>query len=317
MPLVITEAKIHGFPNASVNPTADSVDVLYRVKTNKAAPGTKIIRAAIDAQKLPSPKTLLNITHDGVTYTSDTLEATQYNYSGFFESEKINTSHDVIVTFQTPTLSSIRTTNPALNKNPLNRPLRRWVEWITREEPITAARNVLELTGIRPKRAANTLGPLINGAGDPLEATRTVRIPILCVGKFVSSFENAVAMDIKWRDTTNQTSWRSIPRRRAAFLSADTAGPNYWNDVTYYDLTVRVLWEPAEIILSLPNVGPNVMETDGTTVKKAVAQTDGIILPFTNLDMAGKKVDTAENIDYRHLTDKNYGELDTDIANYG
>jgi hypothetical protein len=129
--------------------------------------------------------------------------------------------------------------------NPLNWPATYSIEWAEREEAVVEARNIATQGQSSPggTRNANTLGPLVNSAGEEFEESvfRTVRRAVLSIHKNIASLDQVLSVEANYADTTNSDTVYGIGPRRYMYYGVESSGVQTANGINYYARTIRVM----------------------------------------------------------------------------
>jgi hypothetical protein len=203
------------------------------------------------------------------------------------------------------------------NENPLARPPIFNIEYIEGEYVIDKAKNVEALShgnGAGANRAADTLGPIVNGAGKrPDEPIVDVdRNAVLIVQRNYSSLGVIADLNEAFQRTTNSDTVTlgssTIAVRRLKYLLTDSQGQQIENGVKYYPGVTRVeLKKTTDLILD--NVGYDVWDTTAAKVIRHKVDGEFPAEPI-NLNLDGTSGGTnTTTITYRHLTETAYASL--------
>lgn len=205
------------------------------------------------------------------------------------------------------------------NDNPLLWPATYAVDWVEYEEAITKARNVEALGGSTSgaPRAANTLGPVVNGALQEFDEGifEVVRDPVISITRNVATLDQVLSIESTYSRTTNSDTVYGVGPRRYKYLGVESGGVQTANGISYYTRTVRVqITKTTDRILN--NVGWHFWyDDDGTkklarftvddddTKEKVPASEPGFLL------RTGNKSTTPETVTYRHLEEVAYAGL--------
>lgn len=128
--------------------------------------------------------------------------------------------------------------------NPLMWPAVYALDWIEYQEAVTEAYN-LEALGADTdwgQRAANTLGPVVNGALQEFEEGlfETQRDVVIHITKNVPNLATIVNYHNSYVRTTNSTSFLGAGAYQAKYLSATSGGEKFSEGFTYYPMTISV-----------------------------------------------------------------------------
>lgn len=243
-----------------------------------------------------------------------------------------------VVTFRHP--SGINPSGGGVNPNiklpPSQRTMEFWTETLVQPKQREFGFNLPEIRWpflkngdktLGPEvRKPNTFGPITNAAGMKAETDALqVRLPIFVAQKSVTSPFSWIDINTDFELRTNDDTWdifgtgKTVSAGTCLYWSIDSTRPQYFGSVRYFDLEVRVLYNPDGHELVVPNEGSQVW-------KKNIVQNGGVEwtldTPYTGmipreppvlLDQIGQEREnqagTADNIIYRDLETTDFNEL--------
>ncbi len=161
--------------------------------------------------------------------------------------------------------------------NPLLWPAVYWLEWIEFEEAVTQGRNIQAIGPPSIQRAADQLGPIVNGALQEFEEglVKTTRQAVLCIQKNVATLDQVLAVESAYQNTTNSDTVYGIGPRRYEYLSVDSGGVQNAAGQSYYARVARVkISETTD--RTLLNIGWHNRNLSGKLVKYRVEEVDEV-----------------------------------------
>lgn len=203
------------------------------------------------------------------------------------------------------------------NENPLARPPIFNIEYIEAEYVVEKAKNVEALShgdGNGGNRAADTLGPIVNGAGrrsdEPLMDVE--RNSVLIIQKNFSSLGAIADLNTTYQRTTNSDSVTvgssTVTARRLQYQVTESLGKQIENGIEFWPGVTRIeLKKTTDRILD--NVGYDYW--NGSEIAPFLVDNERPGEPI-NLNRDGTaNGDYTETITYRHLTEVAYASLFT------
>ena len=220
--------------------------------------------------------------------------------------------------------------------DPLARPATYWFEFGTETEEITEAYNVDEIgseTGLATPfyRAVNDFGPIVNAAGEDYDTAiyRDKKTVTVVVAKNFNTDLWAIQLNNIYDRTINDaamfagTDWE-VPLHCAKFDGAITSKALYENDITYYQVEIRVRLQREPYYHHIVNRGMKYWTSSviGATLINAQDETPPPKGPKDTgepalLTINGTKLGSAlgNTIAYRDLEEADYTLLENYITN--
>lgn len=211
-----------------------------------------------------------------------------------------------------------------------------WVEWTEEQVLIEQARIVESLDHVG--RAAGTLGPIINSAGEQTidPQVKTIYYPVLCCERPYEDLTDIIALNNAYQDTTNSNTFFGAPPRTAKYLLTESGRLQRGGGISYYLGITRVwfrapTWDKRVLnngMMHLKKQGGNYIQDPATgapqlfrhvirelTYDQNGQAIQGEFVPSpepANLALDGQvlaKNQAAISLTYRHLNEVNYAGI--------
>ena len=217
-----------------------------------------------------------------------------------------------------PHISAIRATyrqfqpgeDPADDvSNPLNLPVKYWIEYADKAEIVRTAVNLDNDLGQfgGTQRLVGTLGPVVNGAlqdfDEPLE--EIVRRVFFIAEQPISTIQAGLDFNREFEGTMNDALWYGWAEGHAAFAGADVSQLRHLNGIPYYMMTMRIEINTNGFDFDAVNRGYKWYEATGELTKEFAPEPE-------LLNIFGEKLGPGvlgETIRYRTKTLKDYSLL--------
>jgi len=200
--------------------------------------------------------------------------------------------------------------------NPLLRPAVYNIEYMDIEQVIEKAYNVDSLprgSGKGTGRAALTLGPVVNSAGErPDEPQMTTkRLEVLVIQKNFATLAAIVNLNRTYKDTTNSDNVQGYQPRELRYQLTESSGQQKENNITFWPGTTTILAEDSTDLV-LDNVGTKFWDGSAIVEIKETDEDGNSVPPFAPVPLkldGTKGGDYTTTITYRYLSSVAYVSL--------